>query len=317
MRNHDSVPYRYKTPFMGFRTYQYLTGWPSVRGTRVVEEFLDELAEASGRFFAWTHLMDVHGPIHPQSVAESEFATSGILSQFQSHAKRVSDVCDMTTEARYDSAVQHVDSQIQRIINWLQSSNLWEETTLIVTADHGDALYDRGIYGHPQHYLYDELLSVPLIIRVPGRDGSRISQSFSLGWLHEIVSELTELPRMNVPLSSAEEQTHLKNSSKDSIITASSASHRGQSIVTRYQGQKYIKQVGELSGDELRVSQPGLYNLELDPGERNPTQDTVTTLERAAESIEIEEPEVLRSRGKQTSIMESTKDRLKQLGYAE
>lgn len=75
--------------------------------------------------------------------------------------------------------------------------------------------------------------------------------------------------------------------------------------------------MGELSGHELCVSQPGLYNLELDTGERNSTQDTVTTLERATETIEIEEPEVLRSRGKQTSITESTKHRPKQLGYAE
>ncbi|WP_338902047.1 sulfatase-like hydrolase/transferase [Salinibaculum marinum] len=103
--------------------------------------------------------MDVHGPLEPRVVGEGGLSSDGQLSQFRSHARRVSKVYDPAAEARYDSAVQYVDQQVQRIVDWIQDEGLWEEKALIVTADHGDALSDRGIYGHPQHYMYDELLA--------------------------------------------------------------------------------------------------------------------------------------------------------------
>ncbi len=40
MRTLDSVPLRYELPFLAFRYYQEFTGWPSVRGEVVVDEFL-------------------------------------------------------------------------------------------------------------------------------------------------------------------------------------------------------------------------------------------------------------------------------------
>lgn len=119
MREHDSVPYRYELPFIAFRTYQYLTEWPTVRSERVVDEFLDELVGNSSPFFWWTHLMDVHGPIHPRTVSDGGLCDSGVLTQFRSHAKRVSNVHDAQTEARYDSAVRYVDGQLRRIVDWL------------------------------------------------------------------------------------------------------------------------------------------------------------------------------------------------------
>ncbi|MFB6186263.1 MAG: hypothetical protein ABEI86_05280, partial [Halobacteriaceae archaeon] len=65
---------------------------------------------------------------------------------------------------------------------------------MIVTADHGEALHDRGVYGHAslgeefvhgenRHYMYDELLHVPLLVRTPSEGSKRISTPFSLGWL--------------------------------------------------------------------------------------------------------------------------------------
>lgn len=56
MREFDSVPLRYELPFLGFRSYQYLSGWPSVRGERVVDAFLNALDGLTAPFFAWTQV---------------------------------------------------------------------------------------------------------------------------------------------------------------------------------------------------------------------------------------------------------------------
>lgn len=315
MREHDSVPYRYELPFLGFRSYQYLTGWPSVRGEKVVDSFLEGLSEVSSPFFGWTHLMDVHGPIHPKTVEEGGLVSDGLFSQFRSHARRVSDVYDAQTEGRYDSAVRYVDDQIGRIVDWLQSEGLWEETTLIVTADHGDALYDRGIYGHPQHYTFDELLSVPLVVRMPGEDGERISRPFSLGWLHGVISEVCELGDIGAPMSS-ELSWNATTSPIDEreVLLADSISPDGHSVVARREGEKRVVHSDGLEFLNRGPQKSGAYHITRDPKERVPGESKDGLYKRASEVMVA--PEEIESAAS-TEIDQVTEDRLKQLGYAE
>lgn len=317
MRKYDSVPYRYELPFLTFRTYQYYTGWPSVRGERIVDEFLDELAESTTPFFGWTHLMDVHGPLHPLTVADGGLSSGSPLSQFRSHAKRVSDVYDAQTEVRYDSSVRYVDGQLRRIVNWLKETNLWDETALIVTADHGEALYDRGIYGHPQHYLYDELLAVPLVGRIPGYGGGKLTSAFSLGWFHEIVADICGIATLDVPLTSAHQSHFESDTTADDVLLADSISHRGHSLVVRQGVWKYVSQNGELANvTETRVGPQGHFRLDKNPKERQAHDDSWDVLERVADEL-IVVPEELRKQTRDSSIDNATRDQLKQLGYTE
>lgn len=101
----------------------------------------------------------------------------------------------------YDSVLRYVDSQIGRIVNYLEQQNIREETAIIVTADHGEALHDRGIYGHAagneqrlyesdRDYLYRELLDVPLVVDIPNESGRDIFSPFSLLWIHQIIADI-------------------------------------------------------------------------------------------------------------------------------
>lgn len=316
LRDLESVPYRYELPFLGFRTYQYLTGWPSVRGEEVIDSFIAELTETSGPFFGWTHLMDVHGPIHPQTVIDGGLMDAGPLAQFRSHARRASNVHDPATQTRYDSAVRYVDTQLQRLVDWLRDANLYEETALVVTADHGEALYDRGIYGHPQHYTYEELLGVPLVVRVPGRDGDRIERPMSLGWLHELIAELAGVGEMDAPLTS-EDSRHLSpEASHEPLLLADSISPQGHSVVARSGDVKYVVQTDDLSGSDDPTVQPtGTYRLADDPAERVQSDRDDSSLVREANRRRIDPEELRQSSAGPVSA--ATKDRLKQLGYAE
>jgi choline-sulfatase len=316
MRDFDSLPYRYEFPFLAFRYYQYLSGWPSVRGDKVVDTFLDAIDSHSSPFLAWTHLMDVHGPLHPRVVEDGGLSDGKPLTQFRSHARRVSDIYDSRTEARYDSSVRYVDKQIRRIVNWLKSNDIWNETSLVVTADHGEALYDRGIYGHPQHYMYDDLLSVPLVVRVPGRDGSHITRPFSLGWLHEMVTELCGIGEIDPPLTSSYVRHLGPASQTNDVLLTDSIDHRGHSIAARHGTLKYITQSGNLGeGTATNVGPSGFYHFEKNPKERRSAGETDADLRRAAREIRVD-PSDLRKRTESTSVDAETVDRLKQLGYA-
>jgi choline-sulfatase len=316
MRTFDSVPLRYELPFLAFRYYQQFTGWPSVRGEVVVDEFLETLSGESEPFFGWTHLMDVHGPLEPGIVEGGGLSSDGRLSQYRSHARRVSNVYDPRTEARYDSAVRYVDQQVQRIVNWLQDEGLWEETALIVTADHGDALGDRGIYGHPQHYMYDELLGVPLIVRVPGREGGRIEGAFSLGWVHELVAEICGVDTMDAPVTSSRASL-LSDGALEDVVLADSVRDRGHSVAAWRADEKFVVQTEELSGAaEAEIGPQGYYDLATDPTERRALEEGADALEAAAREVVVE-PARLRDSESSSKIDAETADQLKQLGYAE
>lgn len=316
MRDFESVPYRYEIPFLTFRYYQYLSRWPSVRGETVINNFLDILDRQSSPFFAWTHLMDVHGPLHPQTVSDGGLSDGGPFAQFRSQARRVSDIYDSQTEARYDSIVRYADTQLQRIIDWLKSTDVWKDTVLIVTADHGDALHDRGIYGHPQHYMYDELLSVPLVVRIPGREGRQITHPFSLGWLHEIVTELCGVDGLDAPLTSSYESHFEPDRMVDDVLIADSIDQQGHSIATRQGVVKYVTQTGELADNTgIRVGPSGSYRLDRDPKERRPTDESWDHLKQATLEFRVE-PDELREQTQSSSIDDATLDQLKQLGYA-
>ena len=68
--------------------------------------------------------------------------------------------------AQYYGMVSEVDSQLGRVVAALQESGQWDETILIVTADHGDQLCDHGLI--EKLGFFEESYRIPLLVRVPG-----------------------------------------------------------------------------------------------------------------------------------------------------
>jgi arylsulfatase A-like enzyme len=69
--------------------------------------------------------------------------------------------------AFYDGSVRFIDEQVGRLLDHLRAEDVLDRTVVVVSADHGEELWDHGGFFHGQH-LYDELLHVPLLVRLPG-----------------------------------------------------------------------------------------------------------------------------------------------------
>ncbi len=67
----------------------------------------------------------------------------------------------------YAKEVGMVDVEIRKLIDVLERTGKWSRTVLIVSSDHGEAFGEHGTKKHATT-LYEELLRVPLIVRVPG-----------------------------------------------------------------------------------------------------------------------------------------------------
>ncbi len=83
-------------------------------------------------------------------------------------------------EDRYDNAVRAADEGLGALIEGLRERKRLDDTILIVTADHGEALRERiGCWFTHDPYLYEETLRVPLVIRFPGGEfaGQRIQRA--------------------------------------------------------------------------------------------------------------------------------------------
>lgn len=65
----------------------------------------------------------------------------------------------------YDGEIAYVDSCLGQVVEKLKELNLYDDTLIVVTSDHGEQLGQHGMYGHSG--LHDANIYVPLIISYP------------------------------------------------------------------------------------------------------------------------------------------------------
>jgi arylsulfatase A-like enzyme len=103
----------------------------------------------------------------PRNLLKQEMTTLRPFA-FNSGRRRVTPSHRQMWHSLYDAAIMHADREVGRFLERLRRWSGWQNTIVVVTADHGELLGDyRDIVGHTLS-LHDNLLHVPLIIRHPG-----------------------------------------------------------------------------------------------------------------------------------------------------
>jgi arylsulfatase A-like enzyme len=69
--------------------------------------------------------------------------------------------------ALYDGNLRAVDDSVAQVLDALRSRERWKDTVVLVTSDHGEALFEHRRMLH-NNTLFDEMLRVPFILRLPG-----------------------------------------------------------------------------------------------------------------------------------------------------
>ena len=114
------------------------------RADEVVDNAMPWLEQhAAGRFFAWLHFYDPHSPYDPPEPFKSQFR-----------------------EAPYAGEIAFVDHQIGRVLRWLDTRGLADNTIVIAIGDHGESLNEHreGTHGL---FIYEATTRVPFIVRSP------------------------------------------------------------------------------------------------------------------------------------------------------
>ena len=146
-------------------TAAFTTGWPAgpegglgqgfdvflapAKGERPTQEALAEFqawhAEREGPWFAWVHAYDPHGPYNPPEQDAKAIGGEG-------------------EKAAYAAEVHAMDRQIAPLLKEL----LAQDSTVVITSDHGEVLNEEPCHWQHERSSSQEVLQVPLVLLGPG-----------------------------------------------------------------------------------------------------------------------------------------------------
>lgn len=134
---------------------------------RIAEHWLE--STGSSRSFLFLHLDGIHEPYGPIDQAPED--------------------------AAYDSTIANADEAVGRMVRYLKTHQLYDQSTVILVSDHGEGLGDHGEQAHGL-FVYDETLRVPLIIKSPAGEGAgrRIQAIVQLVDLAPTILDLAKAP---------------------------------------------------------------------------------------------------------------------------
>lgn len=67
----------------------------------------------------------------------------------------------------YTASLQMCDEYLGRLLDRFDQYNLWKDTMLIVTTDHGILMGEHGVWGKNQSHFYEEISNIPLFVYHP------------------------------------------------------------------------------------------------------------------------------------------------------
>jgi arylsulfatase A-like enzyme/Tfp pilus assembly protein PilF len=259
------------------------------RGEEVTARALAWVGSAAAApFFLWVHLFDPHDPYDPPADLKRRFAS-----------------------APYDGEIAAVDRLVGKIVAALGAQSTLERSVVVVTADHGEALGDHGEDAHGV-FLYDAVLHVPLVIRLPNQRGAgtRVETRVRLA---DVAPTLIEAAGLKVPAAMQGESllplVRLTAFAKATAVekpdtTTAAASTANQSGVVSgfsrtddrpvYSETEYPRRAFGWSAltswraDRflmIRAPQPELYDLVADPGA---TRNLASTRGRVVDGMQAE-----------------------------
>jgi arylsulfatase A-like enzyme len=278
-----------------------------VNGEELTDTVVDWLQKHSDEsFFLWVHYLDPHrpygidldDPAYGERVDLSEI--QNLMSKAGIHPSFVTDAERKRIIDLYDSDLRYTSQAIDRLFDELEELDIWDDTAVICTSDHGEEFGEHKNYFH-RNVPYDEILHVPLFVKAPSYTNDVVTDPRELLDIAPTICEVMNIEEQmfhGIPLSCADDRQ---------IIATGSFAELGPVVAGRWGGWKYISTA---DGEEV-------YNLRADPSEQqNLVDERSEVVSRYRNSI----PDYLFEKSQDSFEQTNNKaveERLRGLGYLE
>ena len=263
------------------------------RGDLVVAEWLKWLGENQNRrFFTWIHLFDPHDPYDPPEPFKSLYA-----------------------KAPYDGEVAFVDKLIGDMVAFLEAKSLLQNTVIMFTSDHGEALGEHLENTHG-FFLYEPSLHVPLIIRSvdPAQRGKIVDLQ-----VRSIDIAPTILQLLGFQRPSSMQGSDLLSLSLGAKPKNQRVSYSESYYARSHFGWSELKAISDGRFKFIDAPKPELYDLRADPRESKNIYSQNGAVSRQMRQLLLETTRKLSApvtAAPQTKPPDpATLERLKSLGY--
>jgi arylsulfatase A-like enzyme len=310
----------------GFDPYVEIKG-PFRKVVGAAVEWLDERPPRP--FFLFLHTYEVHHPYAPDpkilELFEEGYAGSLPDKMTVEHLRRINGRAEPPLEideadldhiiATYDAEIRSMDDALGRFFAALKQRGLFDDALVIFTSDHGEEFNEHGAVGWHAHTLYDELLKIPLVIKLPGAEqaGRRVGSVVRSLDLAPTVLEVLGLPPH--PLFEGTSTLLLLDGDAPPRVAVSQNDKKYDPPISALRTSDW-----KLYEDRLfwRVYRARLFDLRSDPAEtRNVLAFNPGEGRRLAARLrQIESLRATISEGQAELSAESVR-RLKSLGYVE
>jgi arylsulfatase A-like enzyme len=210
----------------------------------LTHRLIDRLVRRSGDapLFLYVYYEDAHHPYTTRKSPERRFGAAA--------------------KERYDGDIAYADRQLGVLLEHLRWSGRWDRTVVIVVADHGEEFGEHGGQRHART-LFEEVLRVPIVVRVPGLEPRQVDAPVSLVDVVPTVLELTGQP---LDAASVDGRSLF-------LPALAGVVDPDRPILSELRGQPRAHHLRAVrSGrwklvQDLTASTVALYDLEADPGE--------------------------------------------------
>ena len=229
--------------------------------------FLDGAARDDAPVFLFIHLFDPHTPYVPPAAYAAQMGVKDSIEP---------DAADLIR--RYDAEIAFADAQLGRLMAALAASKRWSDALVVVSADHGEGLMEKGLAEHGAR-LWESLVHVPLVVRWPGRIAPGTDVGVPVSWI-DLFASLAN----RVAARDATEEKRAESNASDVLETLlfSDAEERsappiffhrrpyapGTIDTLRVEGERFAVRSGRFkwvgAGDGESAA---LYDVSLDPAE--------------------------------------------------
>jgi len=165
----------------GFEVYEH----GSLSAAEINRAFLEFAArEPDTPFFAYLHYLDVHWPYTPGPPFDRRFSEPdgrrlpgaqgwrALRDGINQGAIQLTAGDRARLISLHDGGIAEMDQRIGELLEAMRERGALERTVVLLTSDHGEELLEHGKVGHGGT-LFDEVIRIPLMIRLPGGKGAR------------------------------------------------------------------------------------------------------------------------------------------------